>query len=136
MARKTFAQRTGQHTRAATILVSAIYGAGPSFQEDEDGHLIRDWQPSDLLRWTYGELRSVLANRVLVTDSEMLGTVPPSAIKWSVNKGWLVPHGSNGAYFVTARAALDLDLPARFQGIHGNRRIPFAPAPAAKPRKA
>lgn len=133
--RKTYAQRTGLDTRANRIMVSAIYGAGPAFQQDDDGNLLRDWKKEDLLRWTYDELKSVISNRVCVTDSEMLGTVPPSAIKWSVNKGWLIPHGTGGAYFVTTKAAFDLNLPVRFKGIHGNRKIPFAAVPAST-RKA
>ena len=57
----------------------------------------------------------------------MLGTVPPSAIKYCVTKGWLVPNESKTLYSVTLRGAVDLDLPLRFKGgaFHG-RKIRFA----------
>ena len=134
--RKTYSQRTGQDSRANKLIVSAIFGAGPKFHEDADGNLIREWQKEDLLRWTYDELKAVISNRVCVDEAEMLGTVPPSAIKWSVNKGWLVANGNSGSYFVTKKAALELDLPVRFKGIHGGRKIPFAAAPVAKAKKS
>ena len=136
MARKTYEQKTGQNARGTGLIVNAIFGAGPKFHEDADGNLIREWQQADLLKWTYAQLSGVLMNRVSVTDSEMLGTVPPSAIKWSVNKGWLVARGNTGLYFITMKAAIELDLPVRFRGIHGGRKIPFAAEAPAKPKKA
>jgi hypothetical protein len=55
----------------------------------------------------------------------MLGTVPPSAIKYCVTKGWLIPAGT--LYRVTLKGAIDLDLPFRFTGgQHKGRKIPFA----------
>ena len=128
--KKSFAARTGQNARGTELIVNAIYGAGPAYHEDADGNMIREWQQSDLLKWTFDQLRDVLTNRVAVTDSEMLGSVPPSAIKWSLNKGWLLAHGNGGLYHITEKAALELNLPMRFKGIHGNRRIPFAKSKA------
>jgi hypothetical protein len=126
-ARKSHAARTGMDTRAARSLISAMFGAGPRFHEDEDGNLIREWQKHELHSSTNADLREALQNRVAVTDSKMLGIVPPSAIKYSVTKGWLRPHGKNGLYFVTQAGAIDLKLPRRFKGgVHHGRKIRFA----------
>lgn len=126
-ARKSYAAKTGQTSRQATILAKAMFGEGPKFHEDENGFLIREWQKEDLLKWTFDELRDALANRVAVESGEVLGTVPPSAIKYCVTKLWLRAHGNAGLYFVTAKAARELDLPVRFRGAqHHGRRIRFA----------
>jgi hypothetical protein len=126
-ARKSFAQKTRRDSRAAACLVAAMFGKGPSFSEDADGNRIRAWQPRELQRFTNDDLRAAISNRVAVTESEMLGTVPPSAIKYCTTKGWLRAHGTSGIYFVTARAARELDLPARFRGgQHHGKRIRFA----------
>jgi hypothetical protein len=53
--------------------------------------------------------------------------IPPSAIKYCVTKGYLIPNDNRTLYRVTAKAALELVLPRTFKGgaLHG-RRIPFA----------
>ena len=125
MTRKTYAQKTGQNARGTHLIVDALFGQGPKFHQDEDGNLIREWQKTDLLKWTYPQLCSTFSNRVAVTEADMLGTVPPSAIKWSLNKGWLVRRGS--LMFITMKAAIDLDLSLRFTaGPAKGRKIPFA----------
>ena len=64
----------------------------------------------------------------------MLGTVPPSAIKYAVTKGWLVPNACKSLYRVTLKGAIELDLPLRFKGgDHHGRKIPFLSTHALGP---
>jgi len=125
--RKSHAAKTGMDTRAAKTLAGAMFGKGPAFHEDEDGNMIREWKSSESSSYSNDDLRQAISNRVAVEHNEMLGTIPPSAVKYLVTKGWLKPHGTAGLYFVTAKAARELDLPVRFKGgeNHG-RRIKFA----------
>jgi hypothetical protein len=92
-----------------------MFGAKPEFFEDADGHVIRKWTAAESSSYSNADLRACLQNRVAVEAGEMLGTVPPSAIKYCVTKGWLLPKGPD-LYLVTRRAAVDLDLPLRFKG--------------------
>ena len=130
--RKSYAARTGMDARSAKVLVKAMFGEKPEFFEDEDGNLIRKWLPSESSSYSNENLRDCLRNRVVVEPNEMLGIVPPSAIKYCVTKGWLVPNASKTLYSVTLRGAIDLNLPLRFKGgpSHG-RKIPFAATPSA-----
>ncbi len=129
-ARKSYEDRTGMNARAANILVKAMYGKQAEFTVDDDGNHIRVWQPSESSSYSNAQLRSCLQNRVAVEAAELLGTVPPSAIKYCVTKGWLISRGT--LYFVTRKACLELDLPVRFKGLHDGRKIPFLDAPARK----
>jgi hypothetical protein len=127
--RDSYVARTGMNTRACKILIAA-HQVKIEFVEDEDGNSIRVWKSSESSSYSNADLKACLSNRVAVEANEMLGTVPPSAIKYCVTKGWLIPHGS--LYRVTLKAALELDLPMRFKGLHNGRKIPFAPAPSKK----
>ena len=100
---KSHATKTRSDSRAAACLVAAMFGKGPSFIEE-------------MQRYTKEDMRVALPNRVAVTEGEMLGIIPPSAIRYVTTKGWLRPHGSGGLYFVTEAAASDLKLPRRFKG--------------------
>jgi hypothetical protein len=53
-----------------------MFGEGPRFHDDEDDHVIREWQKRELPSYTNADLRQALSNQVAVTDAEMLGTVP------------------------------------------------------------
>ncbi len=129
--RDAFAARTGMDKRSAKILVAAHIVKPETFQ-DEDGNVIRVWKSAEMSSYSNADIASTLRNRVAVEPNEMLGTVPPSAIKYCVTKGWLVPNASNSLYSVTLRGAVDLNLPFRFMGgaSHG-RKIPFAATPSA-----
>jgi len=82
------------------------------------------------------DIASCLVNRVAVEPNEMLGTVPPSAIKYAVTKGWLLPNDDKTLYRVTLKGAIELDLPLRFKGKFNGRRIPFVVTrPTAKAGK-
>ena len=124
--RKSYEDRTGMNSRASVITANAMFGKRPTFHEDADGNQIRDWQRSELMTFTNAEIASCLANRVAVEPNEMLGTVPPSAIKYAVTRGWLLPNESKTLYRVTLKGAIDLNLPMTFKGINGGRKIPFA----------
>ena len=125
-ARKSYEIRTGMNSRANRILVAAMADK-PKFHEDEDGNLIREWKTSELQRYSNSDIANCLLNRVAVTPGEMLGTVPPTAIKYCVTKGWLVPNASSTLFTVSLKGAIDLDLPLYFKGgKHHGRKIPFA----------
>src|SRR5277367_1998420 len=107
-------RRTGADSRAAATLAAAHF-AEIKFHEDEDGNRIREWKHEEMQRFTNAQLRDCLSNLVAVTEGEMLGTVPASAIKYCVTKGWL--RAAAAKYLVTFKAALELDLPMRFRGM-------------------
>ena|ERR1700722_11359852 len=131
-ARKSYEARTGMNSRANRILVAAM-AEKPVFKEDDNGNLIREWQKKDEQRFTNAQLADCLRNRVAVEPGEMLGTVPPTAIKYCVTKGWLVPNASASLYTITLKGAIDLDLPLNFKGgKHHGRKIPFANTTKAK----
>jgi hypothetical protein len=129
--RKSYEARTGMDKRAAKILAAANI-VKPETIEDDQGNTIRVWKSSESSSYSNADIASTLVNRVAVEPNEMLGTVPPSAIKYCVTKGWLVPNASKTLYSVTLRGAVDLNLPLRFKGgaFHG-RKIPFAATPSA-----
>jgi hypothetical protein len=124
--RKSHAAKSGMDTRAAKTLVGALFGKGVEFFEDEDGNLIREWTREESYHWTFEDLRSVLRNRVAVEPGEIIGSVPPSAVKYCTGKGWFKKHPTAELYFITARCARELDLPVKFKGgQHHGRKIPF-----------
>jgi hypothetical protein len=93
-ARKSYEDRTGLSTRAAKILIAAIH-TKPATVEDDAGNVIRVWKSSEMSSYSNADIASCLKNRVAVEPNEMLGTVPPSAIKYAVTKeGWLLPNES------------------------------------------
>jgi hypothetical protein len=121
--REAFAEKSGQNRRSVKLIAGAMFSAGPEFFEDDDGNLVRKWKPDEMMTFTHADLRTALSNRVAVTSGEMLGAVPPSAIRYCVTKGWLVPRGA--LFMITLKAARELDLPMKFRGLHNGRRIPF-----------
>ena len=125
-ARKSYAARTGMDSRASVILAAAVICRPETF-EDDNGNTIRVWKSSEMSSYSNADIASCLLNRVAVEENEMLGTVPPSAVKYAVTKGWLVPNASRTLFRVTLKGAIDLDLPLYFKGgpFHG-RKIPFA----------
>jgi len=133
-ARKSYADRTGMNSRASTTLAAAVVQKLESY-EDADGNTIRVWKSSEMSSYSNADIASTLVNRVAVEPGEMLGTVPPSAIKYCVTKGWLIPNADKSLYRITLRAAIDLNLPLRFKGKLNGRKIPFAAAPSANASK-
>ena len=131
-ARKSNEDRTGMNKRASKILVSAIF-VKIQFSEDADGNKIRARKSSEMSSYSNADIASCLINRVAVEPNEMLGTVPPSAIKYAVTKGWLVPNPDRTLYRVTLKGAIELDLPLRFKGgNHHGRKIPYLAAASAR----
>jgi len=119
--RKAYAARTGMLGRSARILAKAIVEQ-PKFYEDEDGNRCRVWKPEESSSYSNADIALCLRNRVAVEPGEFLATVPPSAIKYAVTKGWIVKDALGGFYRVTKKAAFELKLPLAFEG----RKIPFA----------
>lgn len=124
--RRSYEARTGMNTRAAIVLAKALTEK-PETIEDDDGNVIRLWKSSESSSYTNANLRDCLRNRVAIEANEMLGTVPPSAIKYCVTKGYLLPNAGKTLFFITLKAAIELDLPLRFKGgEHHGRKIHFA----------
>jgi hypothetical protein len=123
-ARKSYEDRTGLSSRAAKILIAATF-TKPETTEDADGNVMRVWKQSELQTFKNVDIAAALANRVAVEHNEMLGTIPPTAIKYAVTKGWLLPNVSRSLYRVTLKGAIDLNLPMHFRGLNGGRKIPF-----------
>lgn len=113
--RRSYEERSGMIGRAAKIAAKAVIEK-PVFVEDDDGHLIRQWKPEELQRYGNDEIRQALRNRRAVEAEDMLEFVPPTAIKYCVTKGWIVKAERGGFYYVTRKAAAELDLPRKFQG--------------------
>ena len=101
-ARKSYADRTGMSSRASVTLAAAVVTKPESF-EDDNGNTIRVWKSSEMSSYSNADIASCLVNRVAVEPNEMLGTVPPSAIKYAVTKGWLLPNGDKTLYRVTLK---------------------------------
>ena len=133
-ARKSYSDRTGMSSRASVILAAAVI-TKPEMFEDDNGNTIRVWKSSEMSSYSNADIASTLVNRVAIEPGEMLGTVPPSAIKYCVTKGWLVPNADKTLYRVTLKGAIDLDLPLHFKGKFNGRKIPFAAAPSANAGK-
>jgi hypothetical protein len=134
-ARKSYADRTGMSSRASITLAAAVVTKPETF-DDDDGNTILVWKSSEMSSYSNADIASCLVNRVAVEPNEMLGTVPPSAIKYAVTKGWLLPNDDKTLYRVTLKGAIELDLPLRFKGRFNGRRIPFVVTwPAAKAGK-
>ena len=53
-------------------------------------------------RWLGSFVTTVIVFFALI-PGEMLGTVPPTAIKYCVTKGWLVPNASASLYTITLK---------------------------------
>lgn len=124
-ARKSYEARTGMTKRASVHLVKGIFTKLETI-EDDQGNVMRVWQPSEMQSYSNADIASCLRNRVAVEANEMLGTVPPSAIKYCVTKGWLVPNETKTFFRVSLKGAIELDLPLHFKGKFNNRKIPFA----------
>jgi len=110
--------------RSSIILAAALIVKPETF-EDENGNTIRVWKSAEMSSYSNADIAGCLINRVAVEPNEMLGTVPPSAIKYAVTKGWLVPNSDKTLYRVTLKGAIELDLPLRFKGKFNGRKIPF-----------
>jgi hypothetical protein len=122
-AKKSFATKSGQNTRGAVTLAAAMFKKIETV-EDLDGNVLRVWKSFEGNQFTNAQLKECLSNKVAVAAEDFLATVPPAAIKYCVNKGFLIQSGS--LYRVTLKAAMDLDLPLVFKGRFAGRKIPFA----------
>ena len=110
--------RSGSASRAGGIAFKA-FNEVPEFVEDADGHLIRQWKPSELQTYTTDDIVQAVRGRHAVEAEDMLEYIPPSAIKYAVTKGWLFQDGP--FYRVTRKAAAELDLPRSV----GGRKLHF-----------
>lgn len=115
IAHKRFAYeiRSGACSRPGKIAFKA-FNESPVFEEDADGHMIRQWKPEELQRYTTEDIKNALRGMQVVEAEDMLEWVPPSAIKYSVTKGWLFRDGP--FYRVTRKAAAELSLPRSVGG--------------------
>jgi hypothetical protein len=119
--KRSYVDRTGMTTRSARVLAKAI-NERPAFIEDADEHLIRQWKPEELQRYSNDDIKSALRFRHVAEAEELTETIPPTAVKYGVTKGWLRQDERGGWYHVTRKAAAELDLPRQHRG----RKIRFA----------
>lgn len=109
--RKTWAQRTGQGTRAAKIVAKAM-NEKPEFYENAEGFTVRRWKKEDLQRFTNEDVAAWLRHNRAVDSDEAEYWVPPTAVKYAITKGWVRPSASSPKILlVTRKGALDLKLP-------------------------
>jgi hypothetical protein len=108
--RCSYAQRSGSQSRAASMLYRS-FNKTPTFVEDEDGHRIRQWEGSEIYAFRHDDIKTALTRRQIVEREDMLEFVPPGSITYAVNKGWIVKDAKAPWYWVTRKAAVELDLP-------------------------
>jgi hypothetical protein len=113
--RTTWAQRTGHATKAAGILARAV-NERPEFVEDDDGHRVRVWKEEELKRYTNDDIKTALRLRRAAEREDLLEFIPERAIGYCVTKGWLFRDVTSGIFWVTRKAAAELDLPRKHQG--------------------
>jgi len=119
--RTTWAQRTGHNTKSASLLFRA-HNDAPQFIEDADGHRSRVWQAHELQSYAKNDIVTAVRFQRAVEREDLLEHIPPSAVKWAVTKGWLFESTTTkGVFWVTRKAAAELDLPRTHQG----RKIQF-----------
>lgn len=119
--RNTYAQRTRQTGRAATILAKALIEKPETF-EDADGNIIRVWKKEELQRFTHDQIAEAIRGVRVIEAEEMLGTVPMTAVKYCISKGWLRKDSVAAFMWVTKKAQQELNLPTTVRG----QRIRFA----------
>jgi hypothetical protein len=112
--RRSYIQRSGNQTRAASALYRA-FNTTPSFVEDADGHRIRQWEGSEIYALRHDDIKAALSRRGVLVREDLLEFVPSGSITYAVNKGWVVKDSRPGAdwFYVTKKAAVDLDLPRK-----------------------
>lgn len=108
--RLTYAERSGQTSRAANRLAAAVNGRAEQ-------------------HWTHETIRSALLRRQAIEIDELLEELPRPAISYAVTKGWL--HRAQGEPWmrVTTLAASQLGLPCR----HNGRKLVFVNAAKLPP---
>lgn len=62
MTRKSYSARTGMDARSSKILANAMFGAKPEFYEDDNGHVVRRWKPTEHSSYTNADLTLALSN--------------------------------------------------------------------------
>ena len=109
--RARYEHKSGMTSRAGRIAAKAVVEK-PVFIEDDDGHLIRQWKPEELQRYSNDDIVKALRLRAAVEPEDMLEFVPPSAIKYCETKGWIEKR-PGGFFMVTRKAAAELELPRK-----------------------
>jgi hypothetical protein len=114
--RKTYAQRTRADTRAAAILAAAV-SRPVVIEEDVNGFVAREWRAEELQTYKQADIVAALSGQRFFDEEELLQTIPPSAIRYSVSKGWLLKGAIAGTYWVTEKGATELRLPRKVAGV-------------------
>jgi hypothetical protein len=118
---KSYAERTGQNSRATKILARAVNAEKPVFVEDQDGHRMREWKPEEMQLFKHDDIARVLYGRRVVEPEDFLEFVPVSGMKYAATKGWIKLIVPGGYYVVTKKGAFELKLPNQVRG----RKIHF-----------
>ena len=110
--RTSYDERTGRDSRSARISAKAVV-AKPVFNEDDHGHLIREWTLTETRSFTQEDIASVLKYSRALEVEDMLEFIPLSAIKNAIYRGWIVKAEGASWFLVTRLAKLELDLPKK-----------------------
>jgi hypothetical protein len=111
--RRSYIQRSGNQTRAASALYRA-FDTTPSFVEDADGHRIRQWEGSEIYAspWRHQNRAHPPPHRRARGHARVRAVGQHHLCP---HKGWSVKDSRPGAdwFCVTRKAAVDLDLPRK-----------------------
>lgn len=114
--RSTWEQRTAVHSKAAKLAAQAMTEK-PVFIEDDDGHRMKVWQQHELHSYSHSDIVTAIRGQRAVEREDLLEFIPPGAIKYCTTKGWLFESTTTrGVFWVTRKAAAELDLPRKAQG--------------------
>lgn len=111
---RSYDARTGRNTAGAAIIAKAFVER-PVFLETAEGCMVREWKPEEMQSYSNADIAEAIGGRRAVERDEMLGTIPMSAVKYCVTKGWLWMDRM-GLYWVTEKAATELKLPRKSAG--------------------
>lgn len=107
--RRSYEDRTRSNTPAARMLAEA-FTRKIEFTPGPDGEFIRVWRPDELQTYKNDDIARAISRRRAFEFHELVGDIPPTAVKYAVTKGWLVQL--QGLYWVTEKAAAEFKLPA------------------------
>jgi hypothetical protein len=114
--RRSYDARTGRDSRSASILAAAFCAKPEPRVYDLDGNWLRVWKKDELQRWTHDQVASALGGKRAFERVELNETIPPTAVKHALTKGWLWADASD-LLWVTEAGATELKLPRKVGGV-------------------
>jgi hypothetical protein len=111
--RSTYAERSGQGSRAAASMSAAFNDEGPKYFEDRDGNMVRQWTKEENAGWRSFSIAPALRYSRVIEVAEMLREVPLATIKAAICQGWIKKAEAAPYYWVTTKGAKELELPKK-----------------------